>query len=89
MAKAIKLHYFHGRGIGESIRLLLTAGEVEFTDHRYTVDEFAGTPDFKAGLPFGQMPVFDVDGELLGQTDSITRLAARLANLYLLICTSD
>ena len=38
MASDIHLHYFHGRGIGEPIRLLLTVGEVPFRDHRYSVD---------------------------------------------------
>ena len=41
MASDITLHYFHGRGIGEPIRLLLTVGKIAFTDRRYTVDEFA------------------------------------------------
>ena len=82
MARDITLHYFHGRGIGEPIRLLLRVGGLEFTDRRYTVDEFAGMGDFKARLPFGQMPALEVDGVLLGQTDSIARLAARLAGLY-------
>jgi glutathione S-transferase len=82
MTSDVKLHYFHGRGIGELIRLLLTVGEVKFADHRYTVDEFANMAAFKAQLPFGQMPALDVDGVFLGQTDSIARLAARLAGLY-------
>ncbi len=37
---------------------------------------------FKAQLPFGQMPALEVDGVFIGQTDSIARLAARLAGLY-------
>lgn len=82
MASDITLHYFHGRGIGEPIRLLLTVGEIAFTDRRYTVDEFANMAAFKAQLPFGQMPALEVDGVFLGQTDSIARLAARLAGLY-------
>ena len=82
MASDIHFHYFHGRGIGEPIRLLFTVGEIEFTDHRYTVDEFANMAAFKAQLPFGQMPALEVDGVFIGQTDSIARLAARLAGLY-------
>ncbi len=82
MASDIKLHYFHGRGIGEPIRLLLSVGEVAFTDCRYDVEEFAGMAAFKAQLPFGQMPALEVDGDFIGQTDSIARLAARLAGLY-------
>ena len=82
MASDITLHYFYGRGIGEPLRLLLTVGEVAFTDRRYNVDEFADMAAFKAQLPFGQMPALEVDGVFLGQTDSIARLAARLAGLY-------
>ena len=82
MAADITFHYFHGRGIGEPIRLLLTVGEIAFTDRRYSVDEFANMTAFKAQLPFGQMPALEVDGVFLGQTDSIARLAARLAGLY-------
>ena len=66
MASDITLHYFHGRGIGEPIRLLLTAGEIAFTDRRYSVDEFANMAAFKARLPFGQMPALEVDGVFLG-----------------------
>ena len=36
----------------------------------------------KAKLPFGQMPALEVDGQFFGQTDSLMRFAARLANLY-------
>ena len=82
MASDITFHYFHGRGIGEPIRLLFTVGEIAFTDRRYSVDEFANMAAFKAQLPFGQMPALEVDGVFLGQTDSIARLAARLAGLY-------
>ena len=32
----VELHYFAGRGIGELIRLVLTAGGVPFVDNRYT-----------------------------------------------------
>ena len=82
MASDITFHYFHGRGIGEPIRLLFTVGEIAFTDRRYSVDEFANMAALKAQLPFGQMPALEVDGVFLGQTDSIARLAARLAGLY-------
>ena len=82
MATDIHFHYFHGRGIGEPIRLLLTVGGVDFVDHRYTLDEFAAMAALKEMLPFGQVPALEVDGVFLGQTDSLMRLAARLASLY-------
>ena len=82
MAKDIIFHYFHGRGIGEPIRLLLTVGEIEFADRRYSLDEFAKMDELKAQLPFGQIPALEIEGEFLAQTDSLLRLAARLADLY-------
>ena len=84
MAKAsdITFHYFQGRGIGEPIRLILTVGGVPFTDRRYTVEEFAADDALKARLPFGQTPALEVDGVVFAQTDSVARLAARIAGLY-------
>ncbi|MEM7543187.1 MAG: glutathione S-transferase family protein [Pseudomonadota bacterium] len=78
----IKFHYFYGRGIGEPIRLIFTAGGVDFEDVRYSIEEFGPMDDFKARLPFGQMPALQVDDVFIGQTDSITRFAARSAGLY-------
>ena len=74
MAKEIHFHYFHGSGIGEPIRLLLTIGGISFVDHRYAVDEFAGMVELKARLPFGQVPALEVDGVFIGQTDSANAL---------------
>lgn len=82
MAKNIRFHYFHGRGLGEPVRLLLTTGNVSFVDHRYSLDEFAAMDTLKASLPFGQIPALEVDGVYLGQTDSVLRLAGKLAGLY-------
>ena len=82
MASEIVFHYFYGRGIGEPTRLILTIGGINFEDRRYSIDEFAKLRDFKSKLPFGQIPVLEVDGTFIGQADSIARFAARLGNLY-------
>ncbi len=82
MPSNITLHYFHGRGIGEAIRLIFAAGNVSFEDRRYTIDEFRELTALKEKFPFGQMPTLEVDGRFIGQTDSIARLAARIAGLY-------
>ena len=82
MATKLQLHYFTGRGIGEPIRLLLTVGGIEFIDHRYTFEQYSSMDELKAKLPFGQVPALEVDGEFLGQTDSLMRFAAKLAKLY-------
>lgn len=82
MTENIRLHYFHGRGIGEPVRLLLTVGGIRFDDIRYGVDEFAAMHELKARLPFGQIPALEVDGVFLAQADSLMRFAAKLADLY-------
>ena len=82
MAQDIQFHYFHGRGIGEPIRLLLAVGEIEFTDRRYSFDEYATMDELKAKLPFGQVPALEVDSVFIAQTDSLMRFAAKLADLY-------
>ena len=48
MTERIRLHYFHGRGIGEPVRLLLTVGGIKFDDLRYGLDEFAAMPSLAA-----------------------------------------
>ena len=82
MAQDIQFHYFHGRGIGEPIRLLLAVGEIEFTDRRYSFDEYATMDELKAKLPFGQVPALEVDSVFIAQTDSLMRFAAKLSDLY-------
>lgn len=82
MATEIIFHYFYGRGIGEPVRLLLSVGRVEFTDKRYTFEQFSRMEELRGSLPFRQIPALEIDGVLIGQTDSICRLAARLAQLY-------
>jgi glutathione S-transferase len=78
----MQFHYFHGRGIGEPIRLLFTVGAIKFADHRYSFDDFAAMDELKAKLPFGQIPALEVDGVFPAQTDSLMRYAARVSNLY-------
>lgn len=82
MTRNIRLHYFHGRGIGEPIRLLLAVGGIKFDDIRYGLEEFAEMHELKARLPFGQIPALEVDGVFLAQTDSLMRFVAKLADLY-------
>ena len=82
MPTDIKLHYFHGRGIGEAIRLIFVVGDIRFEDCRYTIEEYRAASDLKSKFPFGQMPTLEIDGQFIGQTDSIARLAARIGGLY-------
>jgi len=71
-----KLTYFNARGRAEPMRLLFAAAGVEYEDHRI---EQADWPTAKAALklPFGQIPILEVDGVVLCQTNACTRYLAR------------
>ena len=76
----LKLTYFdfHG-GRGEPARLAMSMGGIEFEDQRVTFDAWR---KLKPQLPFGSMPVLEVDGKTLTQCNTINRYVGRLANLY-------
>ena len=83
-APRYRLVYFNAQGKGEVIRYLFALAHEPFIDQR--VPESAGAssrPTFdalKGGLPFGQLPVLQVDGEggpLLAQSRAIERFLAR------------
>lgn len=62
-------------------RLLFTLGKVEFNDKRMTFDEWRAADSLKAQMPFGQLPVLEVDGKFLAQSPAIDRYVAKLAGL--------
>jgi len=76
----LKLSYFdmHG-GRAEPIRLALAIGGVAFEDRRFAFPEFA---EVRKTVPFGQVPVLQVDDVLVTQSDSILRYVGKLAGLY-------
>lgn len=76
----LKLSYFDmNAGRGESCRLALAIGKVPFEDERIP---FAAWPEMKDSTPFGQLPVLEVDGEVISQTNTINRYVGKLAGLY-------
>ncbi len=76
----LKLTYFdfHG-GRGEPIRLALHIGGIAFEDHRFPGANFA---EVRKTASLGQVPVLEVDGLQVTQSDAITRYAGKLAGLY-------
>lgn len=76
----LKLTYFdfHG-GRAEPTRLALHIGGIPFEDHRFG---FADFPEIRKSAPLGQVPVLNVDGVQVTQSDAITRYAGQLAGLY-------
>ena len=76
----LKLTYFdfHG-GRGEPARLAFHIGGIAFEDNRFAGSAFA---EVRKSLPLKQVPVLEVDGVVVTQSDAITRYAGKLANLY-------
>ncbi|RCN48918.1 glutathione S-transferase protein [Ancylostoma caninum] len=69
-----KVTYFDGRGSAEIIRQIFVLADQEFEDVRLSQEEW---PMHKSEMPFGQMPVLEVDGKQLGQSLAIVRFLAR------------
>ncbi|MEE8514252.1 MAG: glutathione S-transferase [Gammaproteobacteria bacterium] len=76
----LKLTYFdfHG-GRGEPARLAMFMGGIEFEDRRVPLAEW---PAVKAEMPFHAVPVLEVDGKTLTQSNAINRYVGKLAGLY-------
>lgn len=76
----LKLTYFdfHG-GRGEPAKLALSIGGIQFEDDRVAPADW---PARKADTPFGALPVLEVDGQALAQSNAINRYVGKLTDLY-------
>jgi glutathione S-transferase len=79
MAK-LKLTYFdfHG-GRGEPARLAMSIGGVAFDDDRVQPSDWERR---EADTPFGALPVLEVDGQVVAQSNAINRYVGKLTELY-------
>lgn len=79
MAK-LKLTYFdfHG-GRGEPARIALSMGGIAFEDDRVA---FADWERRKEATPFGGLPVLEVEGRTVSQSNTINRYVGKLVELY-------
>lgn len=76
----IKVVYFDvNGGRGEPIRIALHAAKLAFEDERFT---FADFPAVRARTPFGQVPVVEMDGQVLTQSNPLCRYFGKQAGLY-------
>ena len=78
--KQFTLHYFdfHG-GRGEVARLVMYMAGVPFNDNRIG---FADWPAAKQTMPFLAVPVLEVNGEQISQSNAINRYLGKMADLY-------
>ena len=75
----IKLTYLGIKGFAEPIRLSFFISKIPFEDERITYEEIAKR---RTNLPYGQVPVLEVDGKVFSQSNAILRWAGRQGNLY-------
>ena len=78
MTSKITLYYLDSRAAVELARMLLAAGQIPYEDKKLSEEEWV---KFKPSTPFLQMPVLEVDGDMIAQSVTIARLAAKLAGL--------
>ncbi|GAB6028478.1 hypothetical protein CHUAL_002637 [Chamberlinius hualienensis] len=74
MSPKYKLTYFNGRGLAELSRLVLAQAGVEYEDVRLEKDNW---PEIKPTTPLGQVPILEVDGQVIFQSRAIARFLAR------------
>ena len=75
------LTYVNGRGLGERIRFVLYAAGIEFNEvFIQSKSEFESLKN-SGKLIFGQLPILEIDGKVITQTDAMIRYIARHHNL--------
>lgn len=77
----IKITYFDMTGRAEAIRLALTVAGIPFEDERISREELAQRK-LTGVLPFNQLPVIEIDGEVHAQSLAMLVYAGKLAGLY-------
>ena len=84
----IKIYYSHTPfWRAEVLRVSLFISNIHFEDVRISREEFINMiktgylPNGKK-VPFHQLPVIEVDGEIIGQTGAIARYCGKISNLY-------
>jgi glutathione S-transferase len=75
-----KLAYFDfDGGRGEVARIAFAIGGVSFVDDRIA---FAAWKERKPQTPFGALPVLEIDGRTVAQSNAINRYVGKLVGLY-------
>nr|AVT42184.1 glutathione S-transferase s5 [Lissorhoptrus oryzophilus] len=73
-----KLLYFDTAGRAEHIRYIFAYAGIEFEDFRIPKDKW---PEIKKTTPFGKLPVLEIDGKPVAQSNAIARHLAKQVGL--------
>jgi len=65
----------------EISRVALFMADIEFDNHYVSFDDLRAMKK-EGSLPFGQVPILEVDGQLIAQTGAIARFCGKLSGLY-------
>jgi len=80
MMTRYKLTYFDfAGGRGEPIRIALHAAGIPFEDIRLSFAEFS---KMRQDTPFNALPVFEIDGVAVTQSNALCRYIGKMAGLY-------
>jgi glutathione S-transferase len=75
-----KLSYFDfNGGRGEPVRITFHAAGIEFEDDRLSFQEFGA---MRQSTRFNSLPVLEIDGEQVTQTNAMLRYVGKLGGLY-------
>jgi glutathione S-transferase len=66
-------------GRGEPIRIAFHAAGIAFEDNRLNFAQFG---EMRQGLPFNSLPLLEIDGAAITQSNAICRYVGRMAGLY-------
>lgn len=74
-----KLTYFDFGGRAEPIRITFHAAGIEFEDNRLSFPEFG---EARGTLRFNSLPILEIDGAVVTQSNGILRYVGKTAGLY-------
>ncbi|XP_044269049.1 glutathione S-transferase-like [Tribolium madens] len=74
MSPNYKLIYFNARGRAEHIRFIFAYAGVDYEDERIPREKW---PEIKKRTPFGMLPVLEIDGKAVAQSNAVARYLAR------------
>ncbi|XP_012276764.1 glutathione S-transferase [Orussus abietinus] len=69
-----KLIYFNARGRAEHIRYIFAMVGIDYVDERVPKERW---PELKKSMPYGMLPVLEIDGKPIAQSNAVARYLAR------------